>query len=316
MAKFEAFSQEVEAARRRHPEIAAGAARAAMGRYVERASQDDPEAVDNLVDIAAAQNREDGAFEQRLSDRAILETIPNPEVRAALESTIDAARNIYEHHDLEHPIKVPALQEFLAAGVDFAKLTSDYLGMTRDNLEPVIVIAPILTPDEQTLVFENLAKQGDIIPNNPLRAHSLEFADVTSDITAQELIRVRHNSVIHSVIVDDGIDIKTWTLNIVPGSIDVESKHLNTLYSDNQGNHVSFSTYLAMQAELIWQGKPPVDTETCSWLDETHIDDRGIQSPFEASCSLSSHRIFIESIASTGNGNRLEIRGARLPVWE
>jgi hypothetical protein len=312
MPAYESFRQSVESARRKHPEIAATVATIAMTKTLEQTKNHNPEAIDNLINLAAAKNQKSNNL--NLSNQAIFETIPNPEVRTALESTLETAKAVYEHPDLENPHQVPDLQQFLDVGVDLIKLTDDYLEMQDNNLEPIIVIAPTLHASEQINVFNNLTKQGSAIPNNPLRKRSYNIIGIalTDSIEAhadaifeQELDRTKSNLNIHSVT--GATDQTTWSISIVPGT--EEPQHMNTPHAANRGNHISFSTYLAMQAELIQQGKSPIDQYNLVWLEETIGRTGATFVHFMSGGGFI--RVDADSATSIDR-----VKGARLPVFE
>jgi hypothetical protein len=266
----------------------------------------------------------------------VLKQITNPETQKKFETAKQTYAKLWERINLTSP----SLDEFAAAGVNFAKLAQTFEQMEeqmeRDSLEPRIVISkPMpLAPDGSGNSWRELYTQltadsiSDKLPNPRLKScyprnHDDDNGNdpglwVNSDIykqsqsiLEQEVKRIeagRTNSTIHPV--DDSSN-SPWTIAILPGT--TKPQQLDTDHTTNQGRHVSVSQYLALQAALIQTGESPIDNEVddpyFSWMNETLSE--GSQA-LRVSCLSELGRVRVFNLSAKFSDAYL---GTRLVRW-
>lgn len=202
-----------------------------------------------------------------------LEEINNPEIQHQFESSFIVAEHVFTHIGL----KSPTPEEFFKADVDFDYLANEYKRMELENLEPKLVIAPLLplskelTPDSEENWKSLYAYLTDdkTIQNNPLRSKELgmmgltkgfmiceilSIPEIKQDIFEQELNLVKNNPNIHKVISNNIL----WTISLLPTTKEPQCLGLEANNS-RIGQHTTISQYLTLQATRVQTNQQPLD---------------------------------------------------------
>lgn len=262
-----------------------------------------------------------------------LEEINNPEIQHQFEFSFIVAELVFTHIGL----KSPTPEEFFKAGVDFDYLANEYKRMELENLEPKLVIAPLLplskelTPDSEENWKSLYAYLTDdkTIQNNPLRSKELgmmgltkgfmiceilSIPEIKQDIFEQELNLVKNNPNIHKVISNNIL----WTISLLSATKEPQCLGLPNLDSYAEVNnskisrHTAISQYLTLQATRVQTNQQPLDRYFFTILNGVIEESScNYESPLEGYWN-SDIGIIIVGAQKTGIHGK---KGIRIPVW-
>jgi hypothetical protein len=252
-------------------------------------------ALDALIEGDVTAAREQGSLAG-----SGLEAVTSPDTRAAFGETLTHAEQLFGRIGLA----TPSAEQLAESGVDFAALGAAHEQMERDGLEPRLVLAPSIRPDEWQQIYGVLEagnvsggriKNGGLWINDDIKAAWHDLSQVPETVPA--------------TVVPDNEGYRTaWTLRVIPGTnrpTETNITHNDPSYPDKPTVH----EYLSLQASLLQNGEDPIDDSTYTWLNGTFAD--GSRAPF-GFWDPGDGRVGLDR---AGVGNRGDNLGVRLPVW-
>lgn len=294
---------------------------ARVGRSLERAREAaglPPEDIHRLggvgIDaVAAAAVRETDVHSFGTS----LESIANPEQQAAFEWAFERSAQLYERIGLTPPPP----EDFARAGIDFARLATNYEHEKTAGHEPEIIVTPNeLPPESWQQLFQKLQddptvnvagdiKSGGLYISDDISAHWEELNTLPSGVTTVE----RRQPATEPLSLDN-LD-RQWTIRIIPGtdrptdaSLDHDGRR-NDTQAKVELAHPTIAEYLTLQGQSLQERRTPVDGETYTWLHGT----------FEGGSRAPGGDWYPDGgqveLSWRDSGGRYGGRGVRLAVW-
>ena len=226
-------------------------------------------------------------------------------------------------------VDMPTFKELAHEGVDFNKLASSHETMTRLGMMPELVIAPVLTLEQWKVVYKSL--HDDLHINHAGHIKNGGFW-VTDDVVEGWDELQNHDRTVN-------IAGQRWDVLIVPGtnqptatSTDYHGKEHNGKISEvilmvatelglqddqipTEALNPTIDAYLTLQANSFLQANtsigiaaPPVDYNSCTWLDAELPGDRAVLGYWKAKdgmvCLGWRHGLIRDAKV-----------GVRVPVW-
>ena len=254
-----------------------------------------------LAAATALRNRQSGKTD--LPPDEGLEAIFSPDAKVAFEVAFDNTQQLFDRIGLE----LPSPEQFSGAGVDFAHLGAEFERMEDEGLQPkIIATVHGLGASVWRTLYENL--QNDSIVN---RDGTIKNGGLYIDSTVAENWN-KLDQVPPTVlgVPYTGTNTHTahaaWTIRLVPGTD--RPTNTNVDHAVNNGTHPTITEYLTLQANCLQERRPPIDSNTWTWLNGTFGNG---QAPLGAWLSdYGQVRVYWSYV-----DYRYAALGSRLPVW-
>lgn len=254
-------------------------------------------ALDALIESDVTAAREQGTLAG-----SGLEAVTSPDTRAAFGETLTHAEQLFGRIGLS----TPSAEQLAESGVDFAALGAAHERMERDGLEPRLVLAPSIRPDEWQDLYRDLESDTGVNAHGRIKNGGLYINDNVASAWT-ELSAVPDT--VPAAIVPDNEGYRTkWTLRLVPGTnrpTETNVAHNDARYPDKP----TVNEYLTLQADLLQSGEDPIDDSSYTWLNGTFDNDS--QAP-DGRWLPDGGQVGLDQ---AGVGYRSGYLGVRLPVW-
>jgi hypothetical protein len=217
---------------------------------------------------------------------------------------------------------VPELADFAAAGVDFQRLQTVHETMRGLNLEPQLVLAPVLAPAEWKNFFKAAQDDRRINHDGRIKNGGLYINDEV-ERNWDSLQGNRHNI---------NIGGSPWQVLVVPGTnkptvtnidhngtkdgkqaspelLQQAQAYVPLNQQSNEFMHTTIPAYLTLQATKLLNHEEPLDGATWAWLEGDF--ENGSRAPFgDWNPDVGQVRLYCGDV-----GLRADSLGVRLPVW-
>lgn len=246
-----------------------------------------------------------------------LESITNPEQRAAVEQAFERSTRLYERIRLTPP----SPEDFAGAGIDFTGLAANYEREQAAGREPEIILAPHgLSPELWQQLFQGLQddptvntagdiKDGGLYISDEIRAAWKDLNTPPGGVTTVE----RHQPEREPLSLDTlG---RLWTIRVITGTdkpTDTSIDHDGRRNADQPKldiPHPTITEYLTLQGQSLQDRRTPVDAETYTWLQGTF--EGGSWAPY-GNWGPGSGRVRLYRLIADYRYDRLGVRPA---VW-
>jgi hypothetical protein len=220
-------------------------------------------------------------------------------------------------------VTMPSLAELAAAGIDFERLSSAHEDMRALNLEPRLVIAPVLEAAQWSNLFGALQDDANVNHDGRIKNGGL-YIDSEVKTDWRNLQGDEHSTQVSGrrgswqVVVIPGTEQPDITNIDRRGTTDGTTvakkiiQRLNNLPNTQLHElHPTIPTYLALQAANLQEHEAPIDSSTWTWLEGEFGNANGLQAP---------SGIWRPGVGRVGLdwrdvGDRRDNLGVRLPVW-
>jgi hypothetical protein len=244
----------------------------------------------------------------------------DPTFQSVAETALDSTATLLERIG----ITTPTLAEFAGSGdVAFGLLSRGYEAMQGLNLEPQLVFAPVLAPEQWADLYKHLQDDPSVNHDGRIKNGGLYIDD-----------SIRSNWEGLQPSEDDTVEINglSWQILVLPGTNKPPQVNIDHNGHDENGlnsalteqatdtgvsadeltedkMHPSMAAYLTAQASKLQSGESPLDNATYTWLSGTFQD--ASQAP--GGCwGPGGGQVYL----GWGDvGFRVDRRGVRLPVW-
>lgn len=219
--------------------------------------------------------------------RAEADDDPPAQTRAGGPRPADGTSDLLDHYERAEllfarmGLAAPTAKALGAAGVEWGALASAFRLMHAEGAEPHLVLAPSLPLAAGPEAADGLSWQklfslltdGDLVDPNPLRArhdgHGLQLgsaiagAETIAELSRQDLVAATASG---RPSVRDELGM-VWTVAVV--ALADSASRGSIPYSAAEGQHLTPSEYLALQAQRLVEGAPPIDRYSWTWLHGT-----------------------------------------------
>jgi hypothetical protein len=231
-----------------------------------------------------------------------LEAITSPLTRMLFSESLKQSEELFAQLNLS----TPTTEQLAMSGIDFAGIGAVYEQMLSKGLEPLIVLAPSIRPDEWQEIYRHLEADTKINATGRRRFGGLH---INSSIASSWNELSKMSDAVPATVVPDETGYRTkWTLRIIPGTdrpTETGITHNDPRFPDKPTVH----EYLALQANLLQRGQDPIDGSTHTWLSGTFENEshapRGTGLSSEGQIELNQGEVDYQYINS----------GVRLPLW-
>jgi hypothetical protein len=216
-------------------------------------------ALEALIDEDMANARAQG-----MPTGKALEAILNAETRGVFTDAFNETNQLFNRLNVE----IPTPDDLVASGINFEHYSEIYEDMERDNLDPVLILAPSLLVHQWTEFYAQLTNEDAINPD--VRGHLANGGlSISSDAYSYWDKFAKVDSTLPQVTLDGGrssnsLSCPPWTLRLIPG--ESLPQVTDVPYG---GIEPTVHEYLTLQARALQAGKPPVDIDSSTWLQGT-----------------------------------------------